>query len=306
MKKIWFFSILLVLMFGIWLSAKADVIPENSHRYSRCVKIENIDSVPGYKLVMRVQTVMWDDYFYEVKEWQCLQWHYKFGTATPVLLNSIISIEEINQLLKEDKEYAKDILWFETLWSFRSINVNGWYVDNNSSLTYINETYSLEWDWSNSELKQVKYESDELWNDLYEESDDINIERYESKDIGFSGWKLLWIKLCLFGVAWFLTVLIETIVLVLLVKSFRKKDNLKNWKLIGTWILASTITLPILWFLLPCFFSSYTVYVIFWEIFVTFFEVLIIKWILKIDWRKAIVLSFACNVVSFISWLFIF
>lgn len=291
MKKIWLFSFLLVFMFGIWLSVKADVIPENSHRYSKCVKIENIDSVPGYKLVMRVQTVMWDDYFYEVKEWECLPWHYKFGTATPVLLNSTISIEEINQLLEEDKEHAKDILWFETLWNFGLIDVNGWYVDNTSSLTYINETYSLEWDWSNSTLKQIKYETDEAigWE---------NIDNIETADTEISMLKLFW-------TARFWTILIETIVLVLLVEIFWQQDKIKFWKLIVTGILASTITLPILWFLLPYFFSNYTTYVIFWEALVTALEVVIIKYTLKINWRKALILSVACNAISFVLGLFI-
>ena len=298
LKKICLF-LLFLCVFGVWFNVNADVIPENSHRYTRCVKIENMHLVPKwYKLVMRVQTV-WDDYFYVVNKWECLQWHYKFGTATPVLLNSTISIEEINKLLKEDKELAENRLWSETLWVFEPINVNGGYINNDvSSLTYMNAVYSFELSWDNYVLKPVSYESDEEWEVLVERWI-IDEMEYQSNDARMIN------KIRLFWIAWILTVLIETIVLVLLVKIFWKKDELWNWKLVGAGILASTITLPILWFCLPYFFADYMVYVVFWEIFVTLLEVVIIKFILKIDWRKAIILSVACNLVSFVSWLFI-
>ena len=97
-----------------------------------------------------------------------------------------------------------------------------------------------------------------------------------------------------------LTITLETIVLFFLCKLFFKKDNLKTWKIILTWILASSVTLPILRFILPEIFHNYTVYAIFGEIFVTFVEVFIIKYLLDINRQKATIASIACNLFSVI------
>ena len=97
-----------------------------------------------------------------------------------------------------------------------------------------------------------------------------------------------------------LTITLETIALFFLCKLFFKKDNLKTWKIILTWILASSVTLPILRFILPHFFHNYTVYAIFGEIFVTFVEVFIIKYLLDINRQKATIASIACNLFSVI------
>ena len=97
-----------------------------------------------------------------------------------------------------------------------------------------------------------------------------------------------------------LTITLETIVLFFLCKLFFKKDNLKTWKIILTWILASSITLPILRFVLPQIFHNYTVYAIFGEMFVTFLEVFIIKYLLDINRQKATIASVVCNLFSVI------
>ena len=97
-----------------------------------------------------------------------------------------------------------------------------------------------------------------------------------------------------------LTITLETIALFFLCKLFFKKDNLKTWKIILTWILASSITLPILRFVLPHIIHNYTVYAIFGEIFVTFVEVFIIKYLLDINRQKATIASVVCNLFSVI------
>lgn len=97
-----------------------------------------------------------------------------------------------------------------------------------------------------------------------------------------------------------LTIILETIILFFLCKLFFKKDNLKTWKIILTWIVASSITLPILRFVLPHIFHNYTVYAIVGEVFVTFVEVFIIKYLLDINRQKATIASIACNLFSVI------
>ena len=97
-----------------------------------------------------------------------------------------------------------------------------------------------------------------------------------------------------------ITVILETIILFFLCKLFFKKDNIKTWKIILTWILASSITLPILRFVLPHIFHNYTVYAIVGEVFVTFVEVFIIKYLLDINRQKSTIASIACNLFSVI------
>jgi hypothetical protein len=76
--------------------------------------------------------------------------------------------------------------------------------------------------------------------------------------------------------------------------------------LILTWILASTITLPLLRFVLPLFIKDGVEYMVIWELLVTIIEVFIIKYWLKISRWKAILASTMCNVFSFIVWIIVF
>ena len=102
-----------------------------------------------------------------------------------------------------------------------------------------------------------------------------------------------------------LTIVLETIMLFAICKLFFKQDNIKNWRIILTWILASSITLPILRFVLPHLFHDWTVFAISGEIFVTIVEVVIIKYLLNIKRRKAIISSITCNLFSVLIWLFL-
>jgi hypothetical protein len=72
--------------------------------------------------------------------------------------------------------------------------------------------------------------------------------------------------------------------------------------LILTWILASTITLPLLRFVLPLFIKDGVEYMVIWELLVTIIEVFIIKYWLKISRWKAILASVVCNLCSFLIW----
>jgi len=97
-----------------------------------------------------------------------------------------------------------------------------------------------------------------------------------------------------------ITVILETTILFFLSKLFFKKDNIKTWKIILTWVVASSATLPILRFILPFIFHDYIVYAIVGEIFVTFAEVFIIKYLLDINRQKSTLASVACNLFSVI------
>lgn len=107
---------------------------------------------------------------------------------------------------------------------------------------------------------------------------------------------------------WFsriIAIIIETIILFVLAKLFRKQDQISNWKLILFWILPTTITLPFLRFVLPLIIEKWLWYTIIWELLVTIIEAIILKYWLKISRWKAITASIVCNAVSYGMWLLI-
>lgn len=288
--------LIIALIFFFWLLwiSKADVIPENSHRFDKCVKIENPDEFPWYKLIIWINSVMkskLSDSVYQVEKDTCLKQHYMW-TSTPYLVKQDLDIQEINKLFDE---YQEDSTIFEQyLWNnfikFESINPNWWYVSNFSKKTYENITYKLIYDNNEYRLIKIQTESDEnLINTVY--------YTIWPKWVSFPS---KYYRIIKFVISWVITVVLETIMLFFLCKIFFKKNNLKNWRIILTWILASSITLPILRFVLPHIFHNYTVYAIVWEVFVTFVEVFIIKYLLDINRQKATIASIACNLFSVI------
>ena len=99
---------------------------------------------------------------------------------------------------------------------------------------------------------------------------------------------------------WLWAVIIETLVLFYIAKLFWKDNNVSNKKLLLFWIIPTTITLPLLWFVLPLIIWNEVLYVIIWELLVVLIESIIIKYWLKVSWIKAVTTSFICNLFSFI------
>jgi len=97
------------------------------------------------------------------------------------------------------------------------------------------------------------------------------------------------------------TIIIETLVLLALLKLiWRKKGRgIKAGNIILTGIIASALTIPYLWFVLPDFLNGVS-YIAIGEIAVVLVESLIIFWILKLKWPFALLLSFICNLVSYL------
>ena len=106
-----------------------------------------------------------------------------------------------------------------------------------------------------------------------------------------------------FCTSWIKTIILETIIVFFVCKLFYRKDNIKSKKIFLTGLVASSVTLPILWFLLPIILNNYLLYAILGEIFVVAVETVIIKYLLKISWKKAIIASVCCNLFSVLIWL---
>ncbi len=99
-----------------------------------------------------------------------------------------------------------------------------------------------------------------------------------------------------------LTIAIETAVLFALVRHFFKigRKKLPSSLLLFAGIIASSATLPYVWFVLPAFAASHSAFVFAAEFFAIAAESAAYFFILKIDFNKALAISFACNAASFL------
>lgn len=329
-------KLLIVFVFCFWLLniVKADVLPEDSHYVNKCIKIENPGLVSWYKPVMltigtRAGIKSFTDWtFSEIEAWKCLSipwcnwWSYSCISYIYLIRNGI-NMEVINQhnikeitkfqnyklntfyslikfvfaFPKNYMEYPESKLWIDFIKFDQSLHW-WYYVRNSSKMTYETITYRIiEQDWV-YRLKIVQRESDETW--------EIVIENLEISWDSISSVKSVKdTYIFKFIISRITTIILETIILFLICKLFFKQDEIKNWKIILTWIVTSTCTLPILWFVLPNIFHNWTVFAIIGEVFVTIVEVFIIKYMLNIKRRKALIASTACNLFSVLIWLFL-
>jgi hypothetical protein len=91
-----------------------------------------------------------------------------------------------------------------------------------------------------------------------------------------------------------ITVSTETVILRLL----EPRRPLKEVLFAG--FLASTLTLPYLWFVLPQFISDYALFLIVGELSVALVEAVLYFFVLRVSAKKALFLSFTCNLISFL------
>jgi len=108
----------------------------------------------------------------------------------------------------------------------------------------------------------------------------------------------------LFLISLLLTLIIEISILFVFVK-YVFKLKIKSVKIIFIGFLASALTLPYLWFVLPPYINvSYYVYT--GEILVFLFEALVYNQLLNIKINKSLLISFIANLASFVIGLIIF
>ena len=96
------------------------------------------------------------------------------------------------------------------------------------------------------------------------------------------------------------TIVVEIITLYVIIKYFFKKEKIKNSLLLFTGFLCSFATLPYLWFIIPILIKTRLPYILIGEALVILIESFIIFFILKINYKKSIIISFICNFLSFL------
>ena len=96
-----------------------------------------------------------------------------------------------------------------------------------------------------------------------------------------------------------LTVRIESVVLIMIVKYYLKKPFAWD-RLLFAGIFPSFATLPYVWFVLPNFFiGHFTLYIWVAEISVALVETVILFFILKLTWKEAFIVSALANLASY-------
>lgn len=96
----------------------------------------------------------------------------------------------------------------------------------------------------------------------------------------------------------FLTLIIEVPVVFILVRYIYKYKNIKISTIFFVGILASTLTLPYLWFVLPAFVFDRIIYLVLGETLVVLAETVIYFKLLKLKLLDAFIVSLLANIVS--------
>jgi hypothetical protein len=103
-----------------------------------------------------------------------------------------------------------------------------------------------------------------------------------------------------FLISLLLTLLAEMPVVFVLVRYFFKYKNIKTSQILFVGILASALTLPYLWFVLPSFISNRTFYMVLGESLVILTEAIIYFKLLKLKLSDAFIVSLIANIASII------
>ncbi|MDD5227244.1 MAG: hypothetical protein PHN45_00350 [Methylococcales bacterium] len=101
-----------------------------------------------------------------------------------------------------------------------------------------------------------------------------------------------------FLIALCLTISIEFVVIVFLIKVFYEKEEFNIREIIWAGALPSMATLPYVWFVFPYFVANRHIYVISVEVFAVIVESFIIALILRIGLKQGFLFSFISNMVS--------
>ncbi|MCE3230071.1 MAG: hypothetical protein K0S32_4622 [Bacteroidetes bacterium] len=287
------FILTIFLLLSYWSSA--DVIPDNSHYVYKCVKIINAENFPDFLLVgLSVHPTdtagIGDPFLIEPKT--CIEKGYKFNR----LYIFAIRKDHLGNRKLDSVRWMKDTT---VLRANVHIEPEGGYEDNANHLLKLDEYYMIV---GFTDTSVILHKCMEVigYNDatptvvknyLYQTGgapkDDISEDR--------SALELLY-----FLRSFLITILAELIVLFILFKTLYRSLNIKNGILLFTGFISSFATLPYAWFVLPTLIEGGPTYIIVSEISVTLIESFMIYGLLKINYKKAIIISVICNLISFL------
>jgi len=95
-----------------------------------------------------------------------------------------------------------------------------------------------------------------------------------------------------------LTLIVEIPIVIFFIKYFYKYKALKNSQIIFAGFLASTLTLPYFWFILPVYISGRIPYILIGESLVIIIEAIIYWRLFGIKFKEALIISLTANLAS--------
>lgn len=98
-----------------------------------------------------------------------------------------------------------------------------------------------------------------------------------------------------------ITLIVEVPILFFLVHYLYKK--LEKWNIVFVGIIASTLTLPYLWFILPMYIPDRTFYILVGELIIILIEAFIYFRLLKLKIGQALLISLVANLASVLAGL---
>lgn len=97
------------------------------------------------------------------------------------------------------------------------------------------------------------------------------------------------------------TDVIETMVLILLVRFVLRNHAIQIRQMLFAGLYASFSTIPYVWFIFPFLLVwPLNVFILFAEAFAFIVEAILYRVLLKLDWKWAFLVSFVCNLVSYV------
>ncbi|WP_053004307.1 hypothetical protein [Flavobacterium sp. ABG] len=294
MRRI-FFLLPFLLLFQ---TSYCDIVPENSHFVQKCVKITNIKDFPNFSIVACTQRPMErivESYILNPND--CIEKGYKF--------NRLYIMATRRSYLESRPKGSID--WLNDrniIESSISIDSGGGNVSNDNPMSSVEEYYEIV-EITNTNF--VIYKCKELIR--YNDGRPITLKKYPFPEVRrkpknhktneipeiyphteiFNFLKVL-----------LLTVFIETILLFLLFKTKYKTLQIENKLLLLTGVTTSFLTLPYVWFVFPAFIQSRIPYILYSECFAIVIESVLIYKLLKIEYKKALLVSILCNGISFL------
>ena len=213
-RRLFFFMI--ISIFSVWIGF-ADVIKPDLHYVDRCIKISNPHWIPWYKLIVRYYELSLGQTsygVYEVKENKCLWLSPRTERAEEILflIDENIDLSTLDNLPLYDFHRK---LWKNFI-RLDDINLNLWYVSDPNLIKNEIITYKLVGNWNFLKIERI---DDEEWEKEIEDEKNYTLEIVETEQ---------WIELASedrlikFWIAWIITIFIETIVLFIIAKLFRK------------------------------------------------------------------------------------
>jgi len=274
------------------------MVPPNSHYVQRCVKIINVDDFPDFAILACIKSPTrkeWESNLINSKD--CIEKGYKFN---------MLYIMATRRSYLENK-VSDSINWLNdrnVIESSISINSGGTSISNEEPISSIEEYYEIV-EITNTNF--VIYKCKELIR--YNDGRPITLKNFpyiqgpkkiKAPENNTSIYEIYpSTEIFNFLTALLFTILIETIILFVLFKTKYKKLQIQHKLLLLTGFVTSFSTLPYVWFVFPAFIQSRFPYILFSECFAIVIESILIYKLLKIDFKKVMLISVICNIISF-------